>query len=109
MGSSLLVTVTRYKLHPLTPTACRAPREISAPLVPLQLVIVETTLDVEAAEVIVAFDVADDATEELVVAKTVDDSFELLEVLETVDDTIEVLATAEILDDAVVELGVEAA
>jgi hypothetical protein len=109
VGSSLLVTVNRYKLHPLPPTACRGPREISAPLVPLQLVIVETTLDVEAAEVIVAFDVADDTTEELVVAETVDDSFEVFEVLETVEDTTGVLVTAVILDDVVVELGVEAA
>lgn len=102
-----MAIVNRYTLHPLPPSTCRAPREISAPLVPLQLVIVETTLDVEAAEVIVAFVVADDATEELVVAETVDESFEVFEVLETVDDTTEVLVTAGILDDAVVELDAE--
>lgn len=79
-------------------------------MVPLQLVIVEITLDVEAAEVIVAaFDVAADATEELVVAETVDASFEVLGVLETVDDTTDVLVTAGILDDAIVELEIEAA
>lgn len=59
------------------------------------------TLDVVAAEVIVAFDVAD----ELEVAETVE-SFEVLEVLETGEAATEVLV---ILDDAVVKLEIEEA
>lgn len=54
-----------------------------------------------AAEVIVAFDVAD----ELEVAETVE-SFEVLEVLETGEAATEVLV---ILDDAVVKLEIEEA